>query len=96
MLDYAASDELMDDETFKGRVKCACLKFADYIINEAANVPAHNTRLKWANNTVTAPDVAAALVTPSVVMDNAVQEAGADIEDAALQSVVETAVNKMF
>jgi hypothetical protein len=95
-LDYAASDALMNDATFKGRVKCACLKFADYILGEAPNVPAHNTRVKWANNTVTSPDAAATRTTPTVVMDAAVQDAGATITDAALQTAVETAINKLL
>jgi hypothetical protein len=86
----------MNDAVFRGRVKCACLKFADYVLGEAPNVPAHNSRQKWASNTVIAPDVSANLVTPTVVMDAAVQDAGAGITDAALQGVVETAINKML
>jgi hypothetical protein len=95
-LDYAGSDALMKDTAFQGRIKCACLKFADYVLLEAATVPAHNTRVKWAQNTINAPDVAAAYVTPTVVMDPAVQTDGADITDEALQSSVEASINKLL
>jgi hypothetical protein len=43
-----------------------------------------------------APDVAAAHVTPTVVMDPAVQTDGADITDEALQSSVEASINKLL
>jgi hypothetical protein len=95
-LDYAGSDALMKNEAFKGRVKCACLIFANYILGEAISIPAHNTRVKWANNTISAPDTAAAFVTPSVVMDPAVQQDGEAITDAALQGAVENAINKLL
>jgi hypothetical protein len=42
------------------------------------------------------PDTVAMQLQPVVVMDTAVQDAGASITDAALQVVVETAVNKSF
>jgi hypothetical protein len=95
-LDYAASDLLMKDMAFQGRIKCACLVYANYILGEAVTVPAHNTRARWANNTVSAPDVAAANVTPTVVMDPAVQAAGSEIDDAGLQSAVENSINKLL
>jgi hypothetical protein len=95
-LDYAASDALMKDMAFQGRIKCACLIYANYILGEAATVPAHNTRVRWAQNTTNAPDVAAAHITPTVVMDPQVQADGADITDAALQGSVEASVNKIL
>jgi len=95
-LDYAASDLLMKDTAFQGRIKCACLVYANYILGEATTVPAHNTRTKWAQNTMSAPDVSAAYITPTVVMDPAVQSAGGEIDDAGLQSAVENSVNKLL
>jgi hypothetical protein len=95
-MDYAASAALMIDMEFRGRVKVACIKFADFILLEDASVAAHNTRAKWANQTMVMPDASASQVTPPVVMDPAVQEAGAAVTDAALQSAVEAAVNKML
>lgn len=101
-LTYEQSADLMNNQIFRGRVKVACLKYADFIIGEANTVPAHNTRLKWAQQTFTMPDAAAAQVTPPVVMDGAVQSEDIDtdgdstIDDAGLQSATENAVNKML
>lgn len=95
-LTYDESAALMNDAAFRGRIKVACLHFADYIFGEDNTVPAHNTRLRWAQNTFLNPDASAAAVTPPVVMDPSVQDAGSAIEDAALQSAVETTLNKML
>jgi len=95
-LDYAGSSALMIDVDFRGRVKVGCLKYADFIVGEASTVPAHSTRIKWAQQTMIMPDAAAGTVTPTVVMDPAVQQDGAAITDAGLQSAVENAVNKML
>lgn len=95
-LTYVQTADLMNDGAFRGRVKVACLHFADYIASEAANVPAHTTRLKWANSTFMQPDAAAAQVIPAVVMDPAVQDQGAAIDDPGLQTATENAVNKML
>jgi hypothetical protein len=86
----------MRDAAFMGRIKVACLQFAAYISNEAGNIPAHNTRYRWALNTLNAPDTAANSVTPTVVMDPAVQDKGTAILDKDLQSAVENAVNKLM
>jgi len=101
-LTYEQSAALMKDAVFISRIKVACLKFASYINGEAPTVPAHSTRIKWAQQTFTMPDASASQVTPITVMDPAVQEAGLDaeglcpIDDAALQSAVENSVNKML
>jgi hypothetical protein len=93
---YTESSALMQDIEFRGRVKVACLKFADSIMIEASNVPAHNSRYKWAQQTFQQPDLVAMQVQPPTVMDGAVQLAGAAITDAALQGAVETVVGKMI
>jgi hypothetical protein len=93
---YIASNELMNDMTFRGRVKVACLKYADSIMIEASTVPAHNTRERWALSTMQQPDMIASQIHPPTVMDPAVQEAGADILDSALQAAVEGTVNKIL
>jgi len=93
---YEESAALMGDQEFRGRVKVSCLKYADSIFIEASTTPAHNTRLRWGQSVVQSPDMIAAQVQAPVVMDAAVQAAGADIEDAALQSAVEATVNKSF
>jgi hypothetical protein len=93
---YDESAQLMNDVSFRGRVKVACLKFATYIQAEPDTTPAHPTRLRWAQNTALAPDGIAAQVAPSVVMDDKVQTQGASISDADLQTATETAINKIL
>lgn len=96
-LSYEATAELMKDLTFRGRVSIACVNYARYITDEAATTPAHSTRYRWAQQTLISPEGAVAQVIPTVVTDSAVQDAGgAAITDPALQSAVETAVNKLL
>jgi hypothetical protein len=95
-LTYQESADLMKDTVFVSRIKVACLTFADYILGEAATVPAHNTRVRWAQNAMSNPDGTAQTIAPTVVMDAAVQESGAAITDEGLQSATETAVNKLI
>jgi hypothetical protein len=95
-LTYEQSADLMTDITFRNRIKVACLTYATYIWDEAASVPAHSSRIRWAQSTFQQPDASAANVQPSVVMDGQVQADGAAITDAALQTTVETCVNKML
>lgn len=95
-LDYTQSAALMANQAFRDRVKVACLKYADYIANEAANVAGHNSRMRWAQQAYVSPDGTASQVTPPTVMDGAVQSVGEAIDDAALQSAVEGVVNKMI
>ena len=93
---YEESAVLMTDITFRGRVKVACLKFADSIMIEASSVPAHNARLRWAQQTFQQPEQVAMQIQPPTVMDPAVQTAGAEVEDIALQGAVEGVVNKII
>lgn len=95
-IDYKATFDLMNDVDFDGRTRIACLHFASYIDGEAEDVPAHNTRMKWAQGAFTNPDVVSAAIMPVLVMDPKVQAAGAAITDVDLQSAVETSVNKTF
>jgi len=95
-LTYAESAALMKDEPFIARVKVACLHYANYIFNEASSTPAHNTRIRWAQQATSNPDFAGQTTTPPVVMDNQVQQDGAAITDAALQTTVETVVNNLM
>lgn len=93
---YTESAALMQDPDFRGRIKVAVLKYADSILGEPTTTPAHNSRLKWAQMAYQAPDSVALSIQSPVVMDAAVQEAGKDIDDAALQGAVETTVNKLL
>lgn len=95
-LTYEESSQLMQDAAFRGRIKVAALKYADSILGEPTDTPAHNTRLRWANQCEQTPDMTANNLQPPVVMDAAVQEAGAEIDDAALQGSVEAVVNKLL
>jgi hypothetical protein len=95
-LDYAGSSDLMNDMTFRGRVKVAALHFAGYVLGEDPGVPAHNTRVKWSQATLINPDFAAAQIAPVVVGDPNVQSQGAAIPDDQLQSAVEEAVGKLL
>lgn len=93
---YKDSADLMNDATFRGRVKTACLKFADSIMIELPTVSAHNSRLRWASSCFQQPDSVSQQVTPPTVMDGAVQDAGPAITDDALQGAVEAVINKMI
>jgi hypothetical protein len=93
-LSYLDSATLMNDVSFVARIKVACLTFANYILGEEPTVVAHNTRLKWAQACLAAPDNTARNIAPTVTMDPNVQAQGADISDADLQTATETAVNK--
>jgi len=95
-LSYDESATLMRDVSFVGRIKVACLHFATFILDEPSSTAAHNTRYRWAQNTLVDADAVATKVAPAVVMDPQVQTDGSSITDANLQSSVETAVQKML
>ena len=95
-LTYEESATLMRDIEFQNRIMVACLTFANYIIGEDPVIPAHNTRLRWAQSTFAAPQTSAMQVQPEVVMDPSVQAEGAAVTDAQLQSATENAVNKIL
>ena len=91
---YAESYLLMGDNEFRGRIQVAALKYADSILNESSTIAGHTSRFRWALQCVQSPAQMAAQLQPPTVMDSAVQDAGGDVSDAALQGAVETVVNK--
>ena len=93
---YTESAALMTDPDFRGRVKVAALKYADSITNEETTTPAHSARYRWAQQCFSQPDYTAGQLQPPTVMDSAVQTAGAEVTDEALQGAVESVVNKML
>jgi hypothetical protein len=93
---YAENNTLINDTEFRGRVKVACLQYATSISIEPSNTVAHNTRLRWAQTCFQQPDMTAQQITPPTTMDPAIQSAGSDVTDAALQAAVEATVNKMM
>jgi len=96
MLTYEQTYTLSKDPVFRGRVAVGCTHYAVFITDEPASTPAHSTRYKWAQNTLANVEGAVAMVITTVCNDSAVQADGAAITDAALQSTVETAVNKLL
>ena len=93
---YEETNALARDMVFRGRVSVACCHFASYITDEPANTPAHSTRYKWSQSTLLNPEIAVGQCIATVVNDGAVQAAGSNITDEALQGAVETAINKLL
>ena len=94
---YEDSAALMTDSAFHGRVKVACLKFANSIFDSNKETTAsYNTLLKWANRCFQLPDQVATDVQPPTVMDGQVQTDGAAITDDLLQTSVETVIKKQL
>jgi len=95
-LTYEETNALTKDVTFRGRVSVACCHFATFILDEAASVAAHSTRYRWAQQTLVNPETSVNQCINTAVNDPAVQSAGAAVTDAALQSAVEAAVQKLL
>lgn len=92
---YEESAQLMIDQTFRGRIKVAMLKYASFIQNEPPSTQGHSARYRWAQEAGKHPDENAGQLQPMVVMDPEVQTQGAAIGDPALQSSVEAVINKI-
>jgi len=93
---YLESAALMNDFTFRGRIKVALLKYADSILIEPASTPGHSSRIRWAQGAFQQPEQAAQQIHPPTVMDVQVQADGVDIADGPLQTSVETVINKII
>jgi hypothetical protein len=93
---YEESAALMQDIPLRNRIKVSALKYAGTLLIQPVGTEAVNTKRRWAQNTQQQPDMVAAQLQPSVVMDPAVQADGAAISDAALQTTVEIQVNSTF
>lgn len=91
---YEESAQLIMDPQFRGRVKVACLTYAQRILSGGA--PPSQAASRWAAQTYQSPDSAAQGVQGPTVMEPGVQSQGANIDDGGLQFAVENAVNKMF
>ena len=95
-LTYQESAALMNDFEFRGRIKVAVLKYADYIQGEAPSTDGHVARYRWAQQAYLNPEQAAMQMHPPVVMDASVQGSGKDVDDGALQMAVEKVVNRFI
>ena len=93
---YDESSALMNDMAFRGRIKVAALKAATFYQGEDPTLAGHNSRYKWAQSCFSSPDMTASQLQPPVVMDSGVQEAGAEIDDEALQASVEATISKII
>lgn len=92
-LTFDQSYALMNDANFRGRVQVACITYAQVITGEGSTVPAHNTRLRWAQSVFQGPAIVAAQITPPTVMNINVQLAGSAIDDPSLQAAVQYVVD---
>src|SRR5262245_38901380 len=101
-LDYEQSGALMENLPFRKRIKAGMLKLAGFIQIEAADVPGHSARYRWAQLANSQPDMQAASLQPLVAMDPGVQGAAIDtdgdsmIDDNGLQAAIEAVVNKII
>jgi hypothetical protein len=95
-LTYDDSANLINDPKFRGRVKIACLKFANYILDEAGTTAAHGARSRWANQCVQQPDMTMNTVVPPLVLDPAIQSTGAAVDDPTLQTAVEDTIQQLM
>ena len=90
-MDYEESAQLMTDIAFRGRIKVACMRYAQELLShEDVNLGL----LRWAQSVYASPDGAAGQIQPAVVMHDAVQEAGRDISDDNLQYAVNRTVSR--
>jgi hypothetical protein len=95
-LSYEESNNLMQDQAFRGRVKVALLKYTTYIMNEPVDTTAHSSRYRWAQRAAAGPEIAVSELTPMIVLDGQVQLDGGSITDGALQTTTESVVNKFL
>jgi hypothetical protein len=102
-IDYDQAGALQSNLPFGLRVKVATVKFANYIANEAPNVPQHAARWRWASNTLNDLDGTARKLQQNVVMQQSILDADIDatdgdstVDDATLQTAVETVANQFI
>lgn len=88
MLTLDESAQLMNDQTFRGRVKAACISFAGSVLAAPGSV----SLFTWAKNCYQNPDGTAAQVVPPAVMNINVQQAGGSIDDNSLLATVQYVV----
>jgi len=90
---FEESATLINDPTFRGRVKVAALVYAQYLSLQPNN---SSRRSDWIFNTLRAPDIATQTLTPSVVINPNVQQEGASVTDPNLQAAVQMAADTLM
>lgn len=95
MATYAELITASTDSTLRDKIRVACVVAAEAVRTEAANVPNHTERLKWAQKVFQDPSIEALRMTWAVLAQNRTatlaQITGAS--DAAVQTAVDAAVN---
>jgi ribosome-interacting GTPase 1 len=88
------SAALMNDQTMKGKAKVAMLRYCDTILIEADSTLGHTSRVRWAQQAMQQPEIWVNQLYPNVIMDPAIQEAGAAATDQQIQAATEAVINK--
>ena len=89
------SAALMNDATFRGRVKVAALNYAQYLSLQASTASS-NAKMTFMQQTMRAPDAMAQTLTPPTVLNPNVQQDGPTVSDASLQAAVQTTADMMM
>jgi len=87
------SANLINDPSFRGRVKVAALIYAQYLSLQPNN---SSSTSNWIFQTLRAPDQVALTLTPSVVINPNVQIAGANVADPDLQAAVQSVATSLM
>lgn len=97
MATYAEIITLSKDADFLGRLEVCVVKFAEYVLNEAANEPYHAVRARWADSVVTsgAAGVVSRIALP-VALDSVIQDNLATYTDAQLQAAAEVRIQRIM
>lgn len=93
-LTYDQLAALMNDQAFRGKVKVSMLRYCDTILIEPDTTLGHTSRVRWAQQAMQQPEMWASQLTPSVVMDPAIQESGSASTDIQVQGATEAVINK--
>lgn len=91
---YEELAALMNDPAFRGRVKVSMLRYCDTILIEPDSTMGHTSRVRWAQQAMQQPEMWASQLTPSVVMDPAIQQDGNAATDLQVQGATEAVINK--
>jgi hypothetical protein len=97
MATYAEIITLSRDAAFLGKLEVAVVKYAEYILNEAANVDYHTVRARWADSVVTsgAGGVVSRIALP-VALDSVIQDNLNTYTDAQLQAAAEVRIQRIM
>lgn len=88
------SATLMNDFTFRGRVKVCIITYAQYLREQTAS-PLRGSQATWCAQAQGQPDAMAAQLTPLVVLNPNVQAAGGAVTDIDLQAATQAVVDEM-